>query len=345
MTNNELVLSAIDKAVKYNATFFAYKLPNDGHLHFGAQIIEQVTAAGFLIHPFVADDNTPAVFISDQISAEKFVSMPVSVLPDKRCRPVEEIQTLKEEYIAQAAKTISSLRAGEYRKIVLSRTIVEPYTGIMWNKVFESLVNDNPNAFVFIFNTDETGFWIGASPEKYLRYREGTLSTVSLAGTRLAGSGGDWSPKDIEEQSIVTEYITEKFTNAGIDVNISSVYNRAAGNVEHLCNDFESARITPTQVDVMLNSLHPTPAIAGIPTSDAIKFIRSTELHDRRYYGGYTGPVDADGNFDFYVNLRSLQFDNSKYCMYAGGGLTADSVPEQEWQETVYKSKVLLKYL
>ena len=345
MTNNELVLSAIEKAVKYNATFFAYKLPGEEHLHFGAQIIEQVTPAGFLIHPFVADNNTHSVFISDQISAEKFIAMPVSALPEKKCRPVEEKSTLKDDYIAQARRTISTLRAGGYRKIVLSRTIVESYTGLMWNKVFDSLVNDNPDAFVFIFNTDETGFWIGASPEKYLRYREESLSTVSLAGTRLAGSDGEWSHKDIEEQAIVTEYISEKFANAGIDVVVSSVYNRVAGNVEHLCNDFESVRITPTQVDVMRNSLHPTPAIAGIPTYDSIKFIRSAELHNRRYYGGYAGPVNADGSFDFYVNLRSLQFDDSRYCMYAGGGLTVDSVPEQEWQETVYKSKVLLKYL
>lgn len=345
MTNNEIVLSAIDKAVKHNATFFAYKLPGEGHLHFGAQIIEQVTPVGFLIHPFVTDGNNHNVFISDQIDAAKFIAMPVAALPEKQSRKITEKSTLKENYIEQACKTISSLRAGEYRKIVLSRTIVESYSNISWNEVFESLVNDNPDAFVFIFNTDETGFWIGASPEKYLKYSDGVLSTMSLAGTRLAGSFGEWNHKDIEEQAIVTEYISEKFVNAGVDIKVSPVYTRAAGNVEHLCNDFESCRITPTQVDMMRNSLHPTPAIAGIPTPEAIKFIGSTEQHDRRYYGGYAGSVNGDGSFDFYVNLRSLQFDGSRYCMYVGGGLTANSVPEQEWQETVHKSKILLKYL
>lgn len=344
MTDNELVLSAIDKAVKHNVTFFAYRLPKDRHLHFGAQIIEQITPGGFLIHPFVADDRTHSVFISDQIDAGKFIAMPISALPAGKCRAVEEKSTLKESYIEQARKTISSLRAGEYRKIVLSRTIVDYYADIRWEKIFESLVNDNPDAFVFIFNTEETGFWIGASPEKYLRYREGILSTVSLAGTRLAGSKDEWTAKDIEEQAIVTEYISEKFANASIDINVSDVYNRVAGNVEHRCNDFESVRITPTQVDIMRNTLHPTPAIAGIPTCEAIKFIRSTELHNRRYYGGYAGPVNADGSFDFYVTLRSLQFDDSKYCMYVGGGFTVDSDPEREWQETEHKSEILLKY-
>ena len=66
---------------------------------------------------------------------------------------------------------------------------------------------------------------------------------------------------------------------------------------------------------------------------------------NRRYYGGYIGPVDAWGNYDYFVNLRSMEFDSERYCIYVGSGLTADSDAEKEWQETVQKAKTLQRFL
>ena len=91
--------------------------------------------------------------------------------------------------------------------------------------------------------------------------------------------------------------------------------------------------------------MHPTPAIAGTPTDIAVSYINNIESHNRRYYGGYVGPVDENGEFDFFVNLRSLEFSGNDYCIYVGGGLTADSDAEKEWQETAEKAKTLQRFL
>lgn len=345
MTNNEQILAAIEKAVKYKTHFFAYRLPDEQKMHFGAQIIEQRTSVGFFIHPFLESSDTPSCFISSQLDASKYLKMPLSALPKKVCKALNASTTSKEEYIAQVEKTIESIRSGQYSKIVLSRTIYNSvsYNEKNWAELFLTLANENPSAFVFIFNTEDTGFWLGASPEKYLSYHEQTLSTVALAGTRLNGAEGEWADKEIQEQAVVAEYIATKFAEAQVEYEMSPRYTRKAGGVEHLCNDFSGKVSSPTRVDSMRNSIHPTPALAGIPTASAIKYICATEQHSRRYYGGYLGPFDSKGNFDLYVNLRSLEFDGTGYCLYAGGGITADSDPEQEWQETVHKSQTLLQ--
>lgn len=343
--SNDVILQAVEKAINHRIHFFCYRLPGDVQLHFGAQIIEQHTPVGFYIHPFSEDINTPASYVSAQFDAVKFLKVPLSSLPRTNCRLVMAETTAKDAYMSQANKCINDLKEGRFTKIVLSRTICNEYAIISWHKVFRNLLDKNPDAFVFAFHSEEAGFWMGASPEKYLSYHRDVVSTMALAGTRLAGTVGEWGEKEIEEQKIVADYICEKFDLVKMDYTMSPTYTRNAGTVEHLCNDFVGKITTPTQVDKLRNYLHPTPAIAGVPTKDAIKYIKEIEKHNRRYYGGFVGPVDAWGNFDFYVNLRSLEFDSERYCIYVGGGLTAESDAEKEWQETVHKAKTLQRFL
>ena len=84
--------------------------------------------------------------------------------------------------------------------------------------------------------------------------------------------------------------------------------------------------------------------MAGLPKQKAIELIREAEHHDREYYGGYIGPFSSD-EFHYFVNLRSMQFDNDKCRIFVGGGIVSDSVPESEWLETEAKSKTLLSLL
>ncbi len=342
---NDIVLQAVERAINHRTHFFCYRLPGHTQLNFGAQIIEQHTPIGFFIQPFSEDKNTPPCYISAQFDAVKFLKIPLSSLPRTNCRLVMAETTDKTTYIQQVKQCVNDLQVGKFSKIVLSRTICNEYAIISWRKVFQNLLDKNPDAFVFVFHAEDAGFWIGASPEKYLSYRLNEVSTMALAGTRVAGTTGEWGEKEVEEQQIVADYISETFDKVGIKYTKSETYTRNAGMVEHLCNDFEGTVSSPTQVDKLRNYLHPTPAIAGVPCKEVVKYIKDLERHNRRYYGGFIGPVDAWGNFDFYVNLRSLEFDSERYCIYVGGGLTADSDPEKEWQETVHKAKTLQRFL
>ena len=342
---NSIIIQAVSKAIATGTHFYAYRMPGELDFHFGAQIIDQHTPVGFYIKPFSESGTCPTTYISAQFDAVKFLRMPNSALSKRSVHKVENASTPQEKYMEQANDMIDRMRKGELLKVVLSRTISGDSSNVDWSNVFQELAVDNPDSFVFIFNTETTGTWIGASPERYLSYAGKSISTMALAGTRIAGVEGEWGKKEIVEQSIVADYISEIFDKANVRFTKSETYTRRAGNVEHICTEFSGEVTNPSQVDKMQTMLHPTPALAGMPTKEAIKLIKGTELHNRRYYGGYIGPINAWGNFDFFVNLRSLEFDKEKFCIYVGGGLTADSVAEQEWEETCQKSQLLLKYI
>lgn len=340
--DNTVIIEAIDKAIKHKARFYAYRLPGEQQLHFGAQIIDQRTPEGFMIVPFVEKPDCMPYFISAQFDAEKYLKLPVSSLPVTSLHKVDEVSTTREAYMESAARCIDALRGGGLRKVVLSRVIVdETAPSLTWTGVFEQLLDRCPDAFVFVFNSEATGAWMGASPERYLSYDGNRLRTMALAGTRLAGAPGDWGEKEKEEQAIVADYIEGKFADLKMEYERTPTFTRVAGNVEHLCTEFTGTVTRPSQVDGMRNTLHPTPALGGLPVKAAVKMIGEVEEHSRRYYGGYMGPVESDGQFELFVNVRSLEFDGERYCIYVGGGLTAGSDAAQEWEETCGKAVLL----
>lgn len=340
--DNTIIIEAIDKAIKHKAQFYAYRLPGEAQLHFGAQIIDQRTPEGFTIVPFVEKPDCVPYFISAQFNAEKYMKLPVSSLPVTSLHKVDEVSTPKEEYMENATRCIEALQRGELQKVVLSRVIVDEFDkSLTWTQVFRKLLDRCPDSFVFVFNSEATGAWMGASPERYLSYDGKQLRTMALAGTRPAGTEGEWGEKESEEQAIVADYIAAKFAEMKIDYERLPRTTRLAGNVEHLCTEFVGTASRPSQLDGMRNTLHPTPALGGLPVKAAVKLIGEVESHSRRYYGGYMGPVGDDGRFDLFVNVRSLEFDGERYCIYVGGGLTSGSVAEQEWNETCNKAQLL----
>ena len=91
----------------------------------------------------------------------------------------------------------------------------------------------------------------------------------------------------------------------------------------------------------LAKKLHPTPAVGGLPQQKAINFIRERENFDRQFYAGFFG-IETDNSARFYVNLRSMQLFKNGLVLYAGGGITAQSNPEAEWEETERKLQTLL---
>ena len=90
---------------------------------------------------------------------------------------------------------------------------------------------------------------------------------------------------------------------------------------------------------------HPTPAVCGLPQEKAFQFIQNTELHNRSYYTGFLGPVWLHEKLDLYVNLRCMQVFENYLALHLGGGITKDSEPQKEWQETCDKAQTLLAVL
>lgn len=101
----------------------------------------------------------------------------------------------------------------------------------------------------------------------------------------------------------------------------------------------------PQLPGLMLGLLHPTSAVCGTPKQEAIDFISATESHDRSMYSGYLGPVNLSNATHLFVNLRTVEIKENHAVFYAGCGITEDSDPAKEWQETQMKCQTLQRIL
>ena len=121
-----------------------------------------------------------------------------------------------------------------------------------------------------------------------------------------------------------------------------------AGNILHLNTEFivdMKATNFPQLGSVMLALLHPTSAVCGMPLDRAFQFLIEHEGYDREFYSGYLGPINFQNQTNLYVNLRCLQLLEKEAIVYAGAGITQDSDPEKEWEETELKMNTLLQVL
>lgn len=133
----------------------------------------------------------------------------------------------------------------------------------------------------------------------------------------------------------------QRFTSV---VNEFGPYSVRAGFVKHLRSDFYF-NMQDGYIGKLIGSLHPTPAVCGMPKADTYGFICGNEAYERKYYSGFTGPLCFDGSTHLYVILRCMQIDGCKYRLYAGGGLLADSIECEEWLETEAKMETMRKCL
>jgi isochorismate synthase len=259
------------------------------------------------------------------------------------------------EYCRLVDSAIDFIVDSGIKKVVVSRTATAGLPGGFDPlATFLALCQRYPAAFVSLVAIPGIGTWIGASPELLLSTGSHALHTMALAGTqaRLADrplTAVRWSPKEIEEQALVSDYIRDFFSRAGAGVvHETGPRTVAAGNVVHLQTDFRvelPQRELMTLANRVLHELHPTSAVCGMPKDKALAFIVQHEGYDRSFYSGYLGPVHIDGQSHLYVNLRCMQLGQNAAYLYVGGGVTADSNPDAEWCETELKAGTLLAVL
>ena len=149
----------------------------------------------------------------------------------------------------------------------------------------------------------------------------------------------------MEEQKMVTNFIVEKLSKLYPKEKIipSNTYTRQAGNLVHLCADFEFL-IKDVSLLSLINSLHPTPAVSGVPVKKSMSFINHNETHDRKFYAGFLGPIYKK-NAHLFVNLRCGKITHYNITLYVGGGITANSNSELEWEESERKAETLLNVI
>ncbi|OYX21747.1 MAG: isochorismate synthase, partial [Algoriphagus sp. 32-45-6] len=101
----------------------------------------------------------------------------------------------------------------------------------------------------------------------------------------------------------------------------------------------------PQLGSVMLDLLHPTSAVCGMPRKEAHDFLQENEHFDRSFFAGFLGPVNIESATSIYVNLRTANFQENEVILFAGAGVTEDSDPEKEWEETEMKCEIIGKFI
>lgn len=337
---------AIIKGIATGSRFFAIREPHCREFVFGAETGNDDYRMQFIIHPF-DDSKHPTVAIKAELDASKFLSQ--SITTNTECLQSNlplECDVSKECYTDQLSTIVSDIANGEMEKVVLSYPLNfhQQTQTEHWAKIVERLDEAYPNACIFIYHTDETGFWLGATPEVLGKYGEGKFRTMALAGTKPYGQNREWTEKEVHEQRIVTDFITDRIASTGMIPITGQTETYVAGPVEHL-RTLISCECSFNQASKLIGQLHPTPALGGFPQEKAVEYIGSLEKHDRKCYGGYIGLTDDKTKFNFYVNLRSLQFNLRHYTIYVGGGITFASSASDEYNEILTKSKTLLNVI
>ena len=261
----------------------------------------------------------------------------------------DTLTTSQDSYESYVAKSVEALNAGHLKKIVAARKIslhaVRPSA-----EVFQALCEQYPNANVFAWwNGDSC--WMGASPELLLETTKNAsdelmYSTDALAGTQVASADNDlsrpWTVKEVEEHQLVTDGIVQDLTVFGAaQISPSPLTNKKAG---HLFHRFQSISFQTEKPEGILDCLHPTAALCGLPRKDARQWIIDHEGQARDYYGGYFALRYKSACYAW-VNLRSAEFFDNCAVLHVGAGLTKDSSPREEWLETQEKTQTMLKVL
>jgi len=251
---------------------------------------------------------------------------------------------------------LKSIAAKKFSKIVLAHsinvTLPEPFDYI---NSLAYLRKNHPDCYIFSTSNGKGKQFIGASPERLISIHKQQFVTDSLAGSAPRGKNLSEdtyfakkllrSEKEKREHQAVTDFILQRLWQLGLQPQQAPLQLLKLSNIQHLWTPIYSplnANIHPLEI---LAQLHPTPAVAGVPTEIVCQEISRYESFDRSLYSAPIGWVDYQGNSEFIVGIRSALIDKNVATIYAGAGIVAGSEPQKEFEEIQLKLQSLLKAL
>lgn len=319
----------LEKAVQNQIPFVLFRKPNESSVWLNVQ--DHSGENQILFHSF---DSQIEKLVSDsrplEISQNEFeFEVELDLKNQEKSNSVS-----RENYIQLVQKTIDKIQNSAIRKIVISRIKIIENQQINLFRTFKNLMVQHPGALVYLWNHPGQETWMGATPELLLHQSGNHIQTVSLAGTKLPEN--NWTQKEIDEQAFVTDFIAEEFSELE-NLRIKGPETIQAGKFQHLKTYISAEAPADFDLKKLLGNIHPTPAVCGLPKKEAFDFVRENEGYDREFYAGYIGIENKDMK-TYFVNLRCAQFFQNQIEVYVGGGITAESKPEKEWEETELKS-------
>lgn len=252
------------------------------------------------------------------------------------------------EWMDSVARAVGMIESGSLRKVVLARDVE------VWSKspfdaglLVDRLRKAHPDCFTFLVDG-----LVGASPELLLRQRDGDLESLALAGTAPR------HPDPARDRELARDLIASEKNRHEHELTVRSVEDaltqvcsrlsrdarpsvRELVHLRHLATSFTGALARPMSCFEVLERLHPTAAVGGVPRRAALEAIRELEGIDRDGYAGPVGWFDRAGGGEWAIALRCARLRETGARLFAGAGIVSGSLPEEELTETRLKLRAM----
>ena len=354
--------------------FVIYRKPHQESIHARLQnndainFVEDFTEKGFVFSPFEAIEKT--VLIPESASESINCTEYADGSENSGLGLINNADSIdsRDFHIKLVKAGVKAIQNSDLKKVVLSRKETINLKETQPISIFKRLLNHYKSAFVYCWYHPKIGLWLGATPETLVKIEDNRFSIMALAGTQDYNGSLDviWENKEKQEQQFVTDFIIDNLKPSVDDFKVSDVETVKAGNLVHL-KTMISATLKPNiPLKNVIEALHPTPAVCGLPKGLAKEFILKHENYNREFYTGFLGELNLDikkaprsgrrnienrayaitkKSTQLYVNLRCMQLQDQQAIIYVGGGVTESSNAESEWEETVSKSMVIKSIL
>jgi menaquinone-specific isochorismate synthase len=344
-------------------TFFPEGAGGDGAFRAATVILPQwqlvqYEARGVLTlnHLVTATTNVGALVdsLAEQLQAvERLGQQPWGEPLGRLAPPAQPAPEAGQRFKAAVSRALGHMTRHSVQKIVLAHALdwvsTEPFQPLA---SLGRLRQRYPDCHVFSLSHGDNKTFMGASPERLLRLAQGRLVTDALAGSAPRGAtpqeddrltqGLLHNPKERGEHCLVVEFLARQLQEVGL----RPQYQQPPGilrlsNIQHLHTPMWAT--VPRQIHPLhiVEALHPTPAVAGVPTREACDQILRFEDFDRGLYAAPLGWVGANGDSEFIVGIRSALIADTRARLYAGAGIVAGSDPDREWAEIKLKFRAL----
>lgn len=261
-----------------------------------------------------------------------------------------------DEWLLSVQKAIDEIKSGQANKIVLARELrLKLNQTAHIGNLLSRLLDTQANSYIFAFERGDDCF-IGATPERLVRVEGQELLSTCLAGTAPRGKTPQedeeirtallQDDKNLEEHDHVVQMIRQGITPYCTNIDIPSAPTvRCLKDLQHLYTPVRATLKQEHSIFDIVEQLHPTPALGGVPYEKSLAFIRDHESFDRGWYGAPVGWLDSNKNGDFAVAIRSGLIQDDEASLFAGCGIMKDSNVNKEYEETSIKFLPMLNVL
>lgn len=262
-----------------------------------------------------------------------------------------------ERWVQTIEEATRSIKNGEFEKVVLARELsIKLNVSVKDTHILNRLRGQYPDCYCFLIRQNSESSFIGCTPERLASFNSKFVLTEGLAGSTSRGKTASedalleynllHSSKDLKEHEIVLDAIEHNLGHYSDEVTHPKAPRvKKLSNVQHLYTPITAKIREGVSRTEVLKTLHPTPAVGGYPRNEAVKFIREYEDFERGWYAAPVGWINAHGNGEFVVAIRSGLIRNDEVRFFAGCGIVEDSDPEKEWEETNLKFIPMLSAL